>query len=600
MSDAVNIHRYLLAVSAFFAFSLLSGLAAATESRHGIAMHGELKYPADFQHFDYVNPAAPKGGSLREASIGTFDSLNPFIIKGTVADGTGLLYDTLLSRALDEPFSLYGLLAEQLRVADDRSWIEFDLRQEAHFSDRQPVTATDVVFTFNTLLEKGSPFFKSYYAGISEVKALSERSVRFEFSDTLNRELPLIVGEVPILPAHYWAERDFTVPSLDIPVGSGPYKISQIDPGRSLTYERRSDYWGANLAVNRGRYNFDQRQFDYYRDSTVALEAFKAGEYDFRSEYASKAWATGYTGAPFDDGRIRKEEIAHSNPRGMQGFIMNTRRPQFSDKRVREALSNAFDFEWTNRNLFYGAYTRSNSYFSNSDMAAAELPTPEELAILEPIRDQVPPEVFSQVYRAPSTDGSGRNRQQLRKALRLLQQAGWILNNGKLVNAEGKPFHFEILLVQKEFERVVSPFIRNLERLGISADIRIVDVSQYINRLRQFDFDMVVYGFGQSSSPGNEQRDYWSSEAAKTPGSRNLIGIQDPAVDYLVEQLITAPDREQLVLRARALDRVLQWNHYVIPHYHISAWRIAYWNKFEHPKISPTYDLGLDTWWMKP
>ncbi|SMR71424.1 microcin C transport system substrate-binding protein [Marinobacterium sediminicola] len=563
-------------------------------------MHGTLKYPADFQHFDYVNPEAPKGGQLREASIGTFDSLNPFIIKGTVADGTSLIYDTLLGRALDEPFSLYGLLAEHLRVADDRSWIEFDLRPEARFSDGQPVTAQDVVFTFNTLLEKGSPFFKSYYAGINEIKALSDRSVRFEFSGSTNRELPLIVGEIPILPRHYWQNRDFESPSLEVPVGSGPYAVSHIDPGRTIIYKRRADYWGSELPVNRGRFNFDQRQFDYYRDSTVALEAFKAGEYDFRSEHASKAWATGYTGAPFEDGRIRKEEITHGNPRGMQGFIMNTRRTKFEDKRVREALTYAFDFEWTNKNLFYGAYTRSNSYFSNSDMAANELPSPEELAILEPVRDQVPPEVFTQVYKAPSTDGSGRNRQQLRTALRLLQQAGWTLEGGKLVNAAGEPFHFEILLVQKEFERVVSPFIRNLERLGISADIRIVDVSQYINRLRQFDFDMVVYGFGQSSSPGNEQRDYWHSEAAQLPGSRNLIGIQDPAIDYLVEQLIAAPDREQLVYRARALDRVLQWNHFVIPHYHISAWRIAYWDKFEHPKISPTYDLGLDTWWMKP
>ncbi|GAA0784758.1 extracellular solute-binding protein [Marinobacterium sediminicola] len=599
MSCSVTTHRYLLAVSTLL-IGLLSNLAMATESRHGIAMHGTLKYPADFQHFDYVNPEAPKGGQLREASIGTFDSLNPFIIKGTVADGTSLIYDTLLGRALDEPFSLYGLLAEHLRVADDRSWIEFDLRPEARFSDGQPVTAQDVVFTFNTLLEKGSPFFKSYYAGINEIKALSDRSVRFEFSGSTNRELPLIVGEIPILPRHYWQNRDFESPSLEVPVGSGPYAVSHIDPGRTIIYKRRADYWGSELPVNRGRFNFDQRQFDYYRDSTVALEAFKAGEYDFRSEHASKAWATGYTGAPFEDGRIRKEEITHGNPRGMQGFIMNTRRTKFEDKRVREALTYAFDFEWTNKNLFYGAYTRSNSYFSNSDMAANELPSPEELAILEPVRDQVPPEVFTQVYKAPSTDGSGRNRQQLRTALRLLQQAGWTLEGGKLVNAAGEPFHFEILLVQKEFERVVSPFIRNLERLGISADIRIVDVSQYINRLRQFDFDMVVYGFGQSSSPGNEQRDYWHSEAAQLPGSRNLIGIQDPAIDYLVEQLIAAPDREQLVYRARALDRVLQWNHFVIPHYHISAWRIAYWDKFEHPKISPTYDLGLDTWWMKP
>ena len=600
MSDAVNLHRWLPAVAALLMLSLFSIPVLAADTRHGIAMHGALKYPADFTHFDYVNPDAPKGGRLREASIGTFDSLNPFIIKGTVADGTGLIYDSLLARALDEPFSLYGLLAEHMSVADDRSWIEFGLRPEARFSDGKPVTAEDVVFTFNTLLEQGSPFFKSYYAGISKVEALTERRVRFDFGSSLNRELPLIVGEVPILPAHYWEGRDFTVPSLDIPVGSGPYAVSRIDPGRSIIYERRKDYWGANLPVNRGRFNFDQRQFDYYRDSTVALEAFKAGEYDFRSEHASKAWATGYTGAPFDDGRIRKEEIAHGNPQGMQGFVMNSRRDLFSDKRVREALTLAFDFEWTNRNLFYGAYTRSNSYFSNSEMAADELPTAAELEILEPMRDQLPPEVFTQVYKAPSTDGSGRNRDQLRNALRLLQAAGWSLKDGKLVNTEGMPFHFEILLVQKEFERVVSPFIRNLERLGISADIRIVDVSQYINRLRQFDFDMVVYGFGQSSSPGNEQRDYWHSTAANTPGSRNLIGIQDPAIDHLVEQLIAAPDREQLVVRARALDRALQWNHFVIPHYHISAWRIAYWDKFAHPAVSPTYDLGLDTWWMKP
>ena len=601
MPGSIATLRHLLTASVLVLFSGLSfQLAAATESQHGIAMHGELKYPPGFTHFDYTNPDAPKGGQLREASIGTFDSLNPFIIKGTVAEGTGLLYDTLLGRALDEPFSLYGLLAQQLRVADDRSWIEFDLRPEARFNDGTPVTAGDVAFTFETLLNEGSPFFKSYYADIQDITALSKHTVRFDFSSTTNRELPLIVGEVPILPAHYWMAREFAVPSLEIPVGSGPYTISHIDPGRTLTYERRKDYWGSDLPVNRGRFNFDTRQFDYYRDSTVALEAFKAGEYDFRNEHASKAWATGYTGAPFDDGRILKEEIAHGNPRGMQGFVMNTRRDRFKDARVRQALTFAFDFEWTNRNLFYGAYTRSNSYFSNSEMAADSLPDADELAILEPLRDQLPPEVFTQVYKAPRTDGSGRNRQQLRTALRLLQQAGWRLEDSRLINADGEPFHFEILLVQKEFERVVSPFIRNLERLGISADIRIVDVSQYINRLRQFDFDMVVYGFGQSSSPGNEQRDYWHSDAANRPGSRNLIGINSPAIDRLVEQLIAAPDRKQLILRARALDRALQWNHFVIPHYHISAWRIAYWDKFSHPAISPTYDLGLDTWWIKP
>lgn len=597
----VQLRSVCLHLSTVFSLMLFSlSLQATPANSHGIAMHGDLKYPADFSHFDYVNPDAPKGGSLKEASIGTFDSLNPFIVKGTVADGTGLLYDSLMTRALDEPFSQYGLLAERLRVADDRSWIEFDLHPQARFSDGRPVTAEDVVFTFALLREKGSPFFKSYYAGIEQVDALGSTTVRFEFGDSTNRELPLIVGEVPILPRHFWAERDFETPTLEHPLGSGPYLIERIDPGRTIVYRRNPDYWARELPVNRGRYNFDQRQYDYYRDSTVALEAFKAGQYDFRSEHAAKAWATGYTGAPFADGRIIKEEIQHQNPRGMQGFIMNTRRDRFSSPEVRQALAQAFDFEWTNNNLFYGAYTRSHSYFSNSEMAADALPSAAELEILEPIRDQIPAEVFTQVYKAPTTDGSGRNRTQLREALLLLKQAGWQLEAGKLVDSQGRPFEFEILLVQKEFERVVSPFIRNLERLGISANIRIVDVSQYINRLRQFDFDMVVYGFGQSSSPGNEQRDYWHSSSADMPGSRNLIGIRNPAIDYLVEQLIAAPDREQLVLRSRALDRVLQWNHYVIPHYHISAYRIAYWNKFAHPEISPTYDLGLDTWWTKP
>ena len=578
---------------------LIGHPAVADNSLHGIAMHGTLKYPADFKHFDYVNPEAPKGGRLREASIGTFDSLNPFIIKGTSADGTNLMYDSLLARALDEPFSLYGLLASEIRMDEARSWVEFSLRPEARFSDGTAVTTADVKFTFDTLLDQGSPFFKSYYAGIDKIEVLAPDRVRFSFKGT-NRELPLIVGEVPILPQHYWSERDFSKPSLEVPLGSGPYAIERIDPGRTILYQRRDDYWGKDLPVNKGRYNFDQRQFDYYRDSTVALEAFKAGEYDYRSEHASKAWATGYTGAPFDDGRIIKEEIQHQNPRGMQGFIMNTRRAQFASARTRQALTYAFDFEWTNSNLFYNAYTRTHSYFSNSEMAATELPTAAELKILEPVRDQVPPEVFTQVYRAPETDGSGRNRAQLRQALRLLQQDGWTLKDGKLVDQAGKPFRFEILLVQKEFQRVVSPFIRNLERLGIEADIRIVDVSQYINLVRQFDFDMIVYGFGQSSSPGNEQRDYWHSDSADRSGSRNLIGIHNPAVDYLVDQLIAAPDREQLVLRARALDRVLQWNHYVIPHFHISAWRIAYWNTLAHPKVSPKYDIGLDTWWAKP
>lgn len=582
---------------------VLSPLATAAEMpapAHGIAMHGDLKYPADFTHFDYTNPDAPKGGEVRRAAIGTFDSFNPFIIKGTDAQGIGLLYDSLTTRADDEPFSEYGLLAKAIYLPEDRSWIEFELHENARFSDGEPVRAEDVVYTFKLLREQGSPFYKAYYAGISDIQALTDTRVRFEFGQTENRELPLIVGQVPILPKHYWEGRDFSKPGLEIPIGSGPYLLDSFDPGRSVSYRRNPDYWGANLPVNRGRYNFDRIRYDYYRDSTVALEAFKAGEYDFREETSSKAWATGYNGAPFDEGRIIKKTIPHGNPTGMQAFVLNTRRAMFADARVRQALAYAFDFEWTNKNLFYSAYTRSHSYFSNSEMAARQLPDEQELKILEPIRDQVPPEVFTQVYRAPSTDGDGRIRNQLRTALRLLREAGWELDNGTLRNANGETMTFEIMLVQKEFERVVAPFIRNLERMGIKASIRLVDVSQYINRIRQFDFDIIVGSFPQSASPGNEQRDYWYSSTAEQPGSRNLIGIQNPAVDYLVEQIIQAPNREQLVLRCRALDRVLQWNHYVIPQYHISAYRVAYWDKFAMPGTAPRYALGFDTWWMTP
>jgi len=575
-------------------------LHAEVPESHGIAMHGDLKYPADFEHFDYANPDAPKGGSFRQAAIGTFDSFNPFIVKGTSADGIGLLFDSLMTRSLDEPFTQYGLLAETIRMPEDRTWVEFDLRREAKFSDGTAVEAKDVIETFRLLREEGSPFYKAYYRDISSITALNDgMTVRFEFGDDENRELPLIVGEIPIMSADWWSERDFQAPSLDPILGSGPYLVENIDAGRSITYKRNPDYWAADLPVNRGRHNFDQMVYDYYRDSTVALEAFKAGQYDFREENSSKNWATGYTGPAFDDGRVVRELVDDANPAGMQAFVMNTRRAKFADARVRQAITLGFDFEWTNANLFYDAYTRSHSFFSNSEMAATELPSAKELEILEPLRGQIPDEVFTQVYRAPTTKGDGRNRTELREALKLLRDAGWNLDAGTLKSADGEAFKFEILLVQKDFERVVAPFIQNLEKLGMEVSIRIVDVSQYINRLRETDFDMIVGSFGQSSSPGNEQREFWGSEAADQPGSRNLIGIKDPAIDQLVELLIQAPDREQLVLRARALDRVLQWNHFVVPQFHIASHRIAYWNKFGFPEERPTYALGLDTWWAK-
>ena len=568
-------------------------------SVHGIAMHGDLKYPADFTHFDYVNPNAPKGGRVVQSAIGSFDSFNPFIVRGTPADGLGLIYDSLTMKSDDEPFSVYGLLAKRIRLPENRRWIEFDMHPEARFSDGVPVTAEDVVNTFRLLKEKGSPFYRAYYADIIHIEALSTHTVRFEFADTENRELALIVGEVPILPKHFWEERDFEASNLDIPLGSGPYILSSYDPGRSVTYRRNPNYWGKNLPVRKGRYNFDEWIFDYYRDGTVALQAFRAGQYDFRTEHSAKNWATGYTGSALREGRIIMEEIEHQNPVGMQAFVMNTRRALFQDPLVRHALAHAFDFEWTNRAIFFDAYKRSHSFFSNSEMAAEALPDEAELEILEPIRHLLPPQVFTEVYRAPQTDGDGNIRTQLREGLRMLHDAGWTLERGVLRNDQGQPFRFEILIIQRDLERLINPFIRNLERMGVQANIRVVDISQYINRLREFDFDMIITSYGQSNSPGNEQREFWHTSSADRPGSRNLIGIRNPGVDHLVEQLIQAPDREQLVLRARALDRALQWNHYVIPHYHTNAYRIAYWNKFGIPEVRPKHSIGFDTWWIK-
>lgn len=593
-----TLHCRSAAAALILGSSLISPLSFAEQ--HGIAMHGDLKYPPDFSHFDYVNPDAPKGGTVVQSAIGTFDSFNPFIIKGTPASGVGLIYDTLLARASDEAFSLYGLLAESLEVAEDRSWVIFNLREQARFSDGHPVTAEDVIYSFKLLREQGAPFYQAYFRDIASIEAIDRKTVRFNFSGGENRELALIVAEIPILPKHFWESRDFQQPGLEVPVGSGPYLIDSFDAGRSVTFKRNPDYWGKDLPVNTGRYNFDSQRFDYYKDGTVALEAFKGGEYDFRQENSSKRWATGYKGAVFDDGRIITRNLEHQNPTGMQAFVLNTRKAKFSDPQVRRALAYAFDFEWTNKNIFYDAYTRTHSYFSNSEMAASQLPDAAELEILEPLRDQVPPQVFTEVYRAPETRGDGNSRRQLRTALRLLKKAGWELQKGKLLNPQGEQMQFEILLVSPAFERIVSRFRQNLEQMGINTSIRLVDVSQYINRLRSYDFDVVIYSFGQSSSPGNEQREFWSSATADQPGSRNLIGIKNPAVDHLVEQLIQAPDREQLIVRARALDRVLQWNHYVIPQYHINSYRVAYWDKFEFPAVRPKYALGFDTWWAKP
>ncbi len=567
---------------------------------HGIAMHGDLKYPEGFSHFDYADPQAPKGGNIVLSGNGTFDSFNPFIPKGDAESNIALIYDTLLASSFDEPFSEYGLIAEKVEYPADRSWIIFHINPKARFHDGSNITADDVVFTFNTLVEHGQPFYKAYYADVAKVEALDEHQVKFTSQTSRNRELVLILGQLQILPKKFWQDRDFTSTSLEPPLGSGPYQIKSFDQGKTITYERVKDYWATDLAPLRGHFNFDTVTIEYYRDDTVLLEAFKNGRYDYREESQSKRWSTEYTGPNFDNGKIIREEIVHQNPTGMQAFVMNTRRELFKDSRVREALDYAFDFEWTNKQLFYGAYKRTNSFFSNSDLAATGIPGGKELTLLEPYRDDLPPKLFTQEYQSPTTDGSGKNRENMRKAVELLKASGWEYKGTDLINsATGKPFKFEILLYSKDFERIVLPFIKNLKKLGIDATARIVDTTNYIRILREFDFDMIIGGFSQSNSPGNEQRDYWFSKFADHKASRNVIGIKDPIVDAMVEKIIAAHTREDLVAACHALDRVLLWNHYVIPQWYINTHRIAYWDKFSRPAIAPIYgDAGFWTWWF--
>ncbi|GAD61491.1 extracellular solute-binding protein [Aquipseudomonas alcaligenes] len=578
------------------ALLLLAG-AAQAEPRHAITLYDEPpKYPANFQHFDYVNPDAPKGGTLRQQSVGGFDSFNPFIPKGN-AVGVGLIYDSLTYHSPDEPFTEYGLLAERIDKAPDNSYVRFILNPKARFHDGTPVTAEDVIFTFNILLEKGDPMYRHYYADVAQVVAEDKLRVRFDFKHQDNRELPLILGQIQVLPKHWWATRDFSKGDLEPPLGSGPYRIGKVAPGSAVTFERVKDWWAKDLPVSRGLYNFDRIQVDFYRDSQVALEAFKAGQFDVNLEYSAKDWNTGYDSPALRAGKFVQLAIPNHNPAGMQGYVFNLRRPIFQDRRVREAIAQLFDFEWANKQLFYGAYKRTHSYFENSEMAASGLPSEAELKLLEPLRDKLPPEVFSQEFKPPVSDGSGIIREQSRRAYQLLTEAGYRIDNDKMIGPDGKQLAFEFLNFQPNLERVVLPFKRNLAELGIDLQIRRVDVSQYINRLRSRDFDMTSAIWPQSSSPGNEQREFWHSSSADNPGSRNLMGLRDPAIDQLVEGLIRSGSREELITHARALDRALLWGHYVVPNYYVDTWRVAYWKRFGRPPVTPLYDYGLMTWW---
>lgn len=583
------------------AAALCSAAAGAqdAEPSHAIAMHGQPKYGADFKHFDYVNPDAPKGGTLRQGAAGSFDSLNPFIIKGDSASGAGSIYDSLLTSSADEAFTEYGLLAESVEMPQDRSEITFHLHANAKWHDGQPITAEDVKWTFETLVAKGAPFFRFYYADVAQVEVLDQRTVKFTFKGGDNKELPLILGQMAVLPKHYWQGRDFEKTTLEPPLGSGPYKIGKFEAGRFIEYERVDDYWGRDLAVNVGRNNIEVLRYDYFRDANVIVEAFKGGALDLRAENISKVWATAYDMDEVANGQIVKEELSHHRTAPIQGYAYNLRRDLFKDPRVRQALAYAFDFNWSNRNLFYGQYSRMRSYFGNSELEAKGLPEGDELALLEKYRGRIPEQVFTQEYNPPATRGDGRIRDNLKQADRLLKEAGWVIQGKDRVNsATGQTLAFEILLVSPAFERITLPFAKNLERLGVRAHVRTVDSAQYIKRTETFDYDMITNIWGQSLSPGNEQRNYWGSVAASTTGSRNLIGISDPVVDELIELLIAAPDREALVTRVRALDRVLQWGHYLIPHWLATVDRVIYWNKFSRPATTPMQGAQLGAWWF--
>ncbi len=580
--------------------------AQADEWRHGLSLFGDLKYPAGFEKFDYVNVDAPKGGRARLFSVGSFDSLNPFSFKGNATGLVGLTIDTLMTTSLDEAGSEYGLIANSVKMPADFSSVTFKLRPEARFHDGSQVTPEDVIWSMIEL-KKAHPRYNFYYKNVVSGEKTGDLEVTFKFSESGNRELPQIVGQLPVLSKAWWTgkndkgeTRKLTETTLEAPLGNGAYKVASVKSGRSVTLKRAEDYWGKDLPVNRGQNNFDEIFTVYYRDSTVALEAFKGDEYDFRVENSSKDWATAYDFPAVKRGDVIREEITLRNSQGMQSFAMNTRREKFADARVRKALNLAFDFEWANENLFFGQYVRTSSFFSNSELAATGKPGEAELAILEPLKDKLPPEVFTTEYTNPVYGSQKNKRKNLRSAAKLLHEAGWKVDAKQVLrNARGEAFSIEFLLVSPLFERIVLPYAQQLKLLGIQTRVRTVDDSQYTRRVQTFDFDIIVGSWGQSLSPGNEQRDFWGSASADRNGSRNLIGIKDEAIDQLIDKVIFAKDRAELVAATKALDRALLWNHFVVPMWHIPYQRVAYWNRFGKPDVQPDHSLGFPAiWWF--
>lgn len=580
--------------------------SAKPPRHHALSLVGEPRFSSDFKHFDWANPDAPKGGRVRQWSMGGFDSLNNFSVKGDDAAGLGVIYDQLMTSSPDEPSAEYGLVAAWVSHPADYSSVTFGLRPEARWHDGKPLTADDVVFSLDAL-KKAHPRFAFYYKNVVKAEKTGEHEVTFLFDMKGNRELPVIVGQLTVLPKHFWTgngadgqPRDITKSSLEVPLGSGPYRIKSVDAGRGIVYERVKDYWAKDLPVARGQWNFDEVSYTYYRDDTPAFEAFKAGQIDLRVENSAGRWATQYAFDAATKGLVRKEALKHARVASMQAFAFNTRRPQFQDPRVRRAFNLAFDFEMLNKSFFYDQYIRSGSFFANSELASSGLPQGRELEILQTVGDQLPPELFTTEFKNPA--GGAQLRDNMREAVKLMQQAGWTVKDGKLVNDKGETLKAEFLLVQPDFERIVLPYIDNLKKIGVDASARIVDTSQYKRRTDDFDYDIIIDGFGQSHSPGNEQRDNWGSEAAKRPGSQNSVGIQNPAIDALIERVIAATNREDLVAATRALDRALLWGFYVVPQWYYPFDRIATWDVFGRPAKLPSQSPAsvLQTWWIDP
>jgi microcin C transport system substrate-binding protein len=602
--------RTLLHLASLVPLTRIVGVSVASADdrkfRHALTLFDDIKYGPDFKHFNYVNPEAPKGGRVRLSAVGSFDSLNPYTFKGDSIGVAG--NETLLTPSLDEPSTQYGLVAESVWFADDWSSVVYRLRPEARFHDGAPMTPEDVVWSMTTLKEN-HPKYNGYYRNVLKVEKTGDHEVTFIFSQKGNRELPLITGEIPVLPMHWWTgkdangkQRDIGETTMEVPLGSGAYKVVDVKSGASVRLKRVEDYWGKDLPVNIGQDNFDEIDYTFFRDSNVLFEALKGDQYDYRYENSAKNWATGYDIPAVKNGRLIKEEITLKQGKGMQGFALNIRRAKLQDARVRRALNYAFDFEWSNANLFYGQYKRTRSYFSNSDMEAKGLPSPDELKLLEPLRDQLPPEVFIAEYANPVNGNSTERRKNLREGSRLLAEAGWNVtadgDKSVLKNAKGEKLEFEFLLNDPSMERIVLPYQQQLELLGIGVTVKTVDTAQYQRRVETFDYDIIVDVLAQSLSPGNEQRDFFGSESADKKGSQNSIGIKNPAIDKLIDAIIFATDRAALTTACQAMDRALIWNHYVVPMFHGAYERIAHWDRFGKPDKLPDYALGFPTiWW---